>query len=382
MLFYVINRSLFQYYCRKGGSSMAKNIEIQIDDEVYNRLKIESAKHNMDVEKYISVAIEKYNHNIRENYNYIEEKVKKPLRKILTDLEEYSGNGSENGFYNKILLLPLKIYTKPLPRGFNRILNYYKSKGWYNIECFYLITDTKSIIGYLGLCIVEEDAPYGKYLFIYGLNLSREYQNNTNLNYIINYIKSIGRKNQCYSIDIVFENSNLTYEQLNRLGFQVFSSVDIVGLNNIALDYEKMTVSDLTSEKCDIESIKDLVPIARIEPLQPLLGQWKAQRDKIDMYHHTCKMKGEEVEFLSVREDKVINNTLYHYFTLLVDTKLVFDDKYIKKVISILISMTNKEEDKERDYIISIPKEVNKNLSIYKEDHVLDSLNWLRKNNS
>jgi len=361
---------------------MPKNIEIQINDEIYERLKSESVKYNMNVESYIPIVIEKYDQSNKQSNNYIEEKVKKPLKKILTDLEGLNGNNNDNSLSNKVLLLPLKIYTKPLPKGFSRLIEYYKSKSWYDLENFYLITEGKSIVGYLGLNISEEDAPYGRYLFIYGLNLYKEHQNITNLNYIINFVKSIGRQGQCYSIDILLENCNLTYDQLNELGFLLFTSADIIKIKEDIGD-NKIDINYLESKKCDIEDIGEFLPVVRTEPLKPLLNQWLTQKkDIIEVCSNIYKDEEEEIKFIDIKEDKRINNIVYSYFTLLVDPKNLYDDKYISKVFSILNSIICNDIEKNKESIVSVYKDFKRSLSIYNDCDILDSISWLRKNNS
>ena len=358
---------------------MPKNIEIQIKDEIYERLKDESAKYNMDIKNYIPMVIEKYDDSARRNNNYIEEKVKKPLKKILTDLEGLSENMNDNRNLNKILLLPLKIYTKPLPKGLIKLIEHYKSKFWYDIERFYLITDGKSILGYVGLNISEEDAPYGKYLFIYALNLYKEYQTSTNLKYIINFIQSIGRQGQCYSIDILFENSNLTYDQLKGLGFLLLTSTDIIRIKE--LNYDKISMDYLKTRKINIEDMEDFLPVARTEPFKPLYNQWLERKENIEVYSNIYRDEGEEIEFIYTKEDKWINNNLYDYFILLIRKKYIYEDKYINKAILILKFIILNNIEKDSNLVISISKHLNENKSIYKDDEILDSLNWLRKNN-
>lgn len=360
---------------------MPKNIEIKIEDEVYERLKNESVKYNMDIQSYIPIVIEKYDHNARKNSSYIEEKVKKPLKKILTDLEGLSGYIDDNSNSTKVLLVPFKIYTKPLPRGFNRLIEYYKLKGWYDVETFYLITDGKSILGYIGLNINEEEAPYGRYLYIYGLKLYKEYQTSNNLKYIINFIKSIGRKDKCYSIDILFENTNLTYDQLKELGFSILTVTDIIKIRKDSLGH-KINIESIVSNISRIEDIKKFVPVARNEPFIPFINQLLQKKDKIEVYSNIYKSDSDEIEFMYIREDKKINNIIYNHFTLLVASENLYDDKYIGKVFSIFNSIIDNHTYKNQDNIVSILRDNNRNLSIYNEDYIIDTLSWLRKNNS
>jgi len=360
---------------------MTKKIEIEIEDEIYERLKSECAKSNMDIRSYIQVVIEKYDHTNKQDINYIEEKVKKPLKKILNDLEGLNQDAYNNPPSTRVLLLPLKIYNNPLPQGFSRRIEYYKSKGWYDVEKFYLIVDGKNILGYLGLNISEEDAPYGRYLFIYGLNLYKEYQNSININYIVNFIKSIGRQGQCFSIDIFFENSNLTYDQLKELGFALFTSTDIVKIK-VEEDSYDLNIDYLEIEDCNIEDIGKFQPVARMEPFKSLMSQWTAKKEVIEISKIICKEEKEEIEFIYIKENKSFSNTMYSCFTVLIKPQYLYEDDYISKIFSILKSSIFKNMDKDKVFAFHVPRDTNKNLLMYNEDDILDSLNWLRKNNS
>lgn len=360
---------------------MIKNIEIQVKDETYERLKRDSINYDMDLQSYITMLIEQNHNNIRQNHNYIEEKVKKPLQKILTDLETSNTYHKENSnLFNKVLLLPLKKYNKALSKEFSRIIEYYKSRDLYDEENFYLITDGKRILGYMGLNISEEDAPYGRYIFIYALSLYKDYQSIGNLKYIINFVQSIGRQNQCYSIDILLENSNFTYNQLNELGFLLFTSTDIIKIN-IETDKAKVSICNLKTEATNIEDLGEFLPICRAEPLKSMISQWISKKEMIEV-HRAIYKDEEEIEFMYVREDKSFNRTMYNCFTLLVRPEYLYDDKYIYKVLPILELIISQNIDKYIRSIVMIPRDLNKNSSIYNEDDVLDTLNWLRKNNS
>lgn len=359
---------------------MREKIEIQIEKETYERLKKESVNWNMDMEGYLSMLIEKHGYSIKQNHNYIEEKVKRPLKKILNDLETLGEDMENNNLSNRVLLLSLKMYNKPLPKEFSRIIEYYKGKGWYSDANFYLITDGKSILGYLGLSISEEDAPYGKYLFIYVLNMYKDYQNSGNLNYIINFIQSIGRQESCYSIDIILENCNIAYDQLKGLGFLPFTSTDIMKVkvedNDDIIHFE-----NLKSEELKVEGIEGFLPVAKTEPLKALLSQWSAKKEKIEIYKSIYKDEGGEIEFIYVKEVKVFNKSMYNYFTLLVKSQYLYDDKFLYKVFSILKLIVSKSIDKDMGAIVMIPNGLREKLFINGEK-VLDTLNWLRKNNS
>ncbi len=276
----------------------------------------------------------------------------------------------------KILLLPLKMYTKPLPKRFIKLIDYYKSMKWYYLENFYLITDGKNILGYLGLNINEEDAPYGKYVFIYALNLDKSYQNRSNIKYIINFVQSIARQSKCYSIDVLFENSNFTYEQLKELGFLVFTSIDMVKINNKTSG--EVDINLLKRNQSDINDLDKFVPICKKEPLKSLFSRWKSRKDNIEIYRNIYNEEDEKIEFISIKENKSFNNVKYNHFTLLVDSKYLYDDNYINKAISILKLIISKEDS---NFIVSLPAHLNKITSIYNEENIIYSLNILRKNN-
>lgn len=360
---------------------MTRKIEIQIKNDIYEKLRNESVKYDMDIQSYISMVLEKYDYNIKEHNNYIEEKVKKPLKKILFDLESFNGDTKTDNRSDRVLLLPLKMYNKPLPKGFSKLIAYYTSKDWYDMENFYLITDGKTILGYLGLNINEEDAPYGRYLFIYGLNLYKEHQNSTNLNYITNFVKSVGRQNKCYSIDILLENSNVTYNQLKDLGFLQFTSTDIIKIR-IEEDKNKININCLEIVDFDIKDIDKFVPVVRTEPFKSLLSQWLRMKENLEVYKNVYKGDEEEIEFVYIKQDKIINQNRYNYYTLLIKPEHLYEDKYIYKAFLVFKSAVYEGLDEENDSIVSVPRHINTNFSICKEDDILDTLNWLRKNNS
>jgi len=73
---------------------------------------------------------------------------------------------------------------------------------------------------------------------------------------------------------------------------------------------------------------------------------------------------------------------MYSCFTVLIKPQYLYEDDYISKVFSILKSSTLKNMDKDKVFAFYVPRDTNKNLLMYNEDDILDSLNWLRKNNS
>jgi|GEM_PF-3230150 len=357
---------------------MAKNIEVTINDEAYEILKSESILHKLDMQRYVSMMIEESSGKKRIDRNYIEEKIRKPLEKILVDLDEIELNTIKKDIKDKIMIIPLNLYKKKLPEELDKIILYYNQQSLYDTDHFYLILDGANIVGYVGMTINEEDAPYGKYVYIFGFYLYKEYQNHRNTKYIMGFIQSVGRKNQCYSIDVVLEGSNLGFEHFREMGFDGLNSTDIIqidGLKNKQIDLNLFRI-----EKCMLEDVQNFLPVARTEPTNFMLKRWESKKEAIEIY--SILNKDEKRIAMYVKEDKNIHTAQYNFITLLVEKEHLYDDPYIEKILFILKGLLSKGLPENEKMVVAICKYMNKNQSLYKEKDILDSINWLRKNNS
>ncbi len=373
-----------------------KNINLKIKEEVYNKLEEKAAKRNLDIESYICKILEVYNDGIYSK-KYIEEKVKKPLNDILSNLKILSNDDnnnkikSSNSNSNNINLkfIPLKEYNKSLPQKLNDVINYYKNKNWYDDSTFYLVTDKKRVLGYLGLNIFEEDPPYGKYVFIYALNLYKDYQNIRNLKYIVSFIQSIARKFKCYSMDVLSKNCNITESKLKNLGFLDFIEEDIIKIheekNEIGSDFIK-------KEQICIQDLMEFKPICRAEPLKCLYNKWqdeesvknikdiKPKKHILKAYKVLYNFENNKIEFVYVEQKERINSNKYDRYTILVKSDYLYDDDYIVQAFNILNYLIYKENVNTIYPIVSIPRYLSKNIHYYSEEKILYSDIRLRKN--
>jgi len=161
----------------------------------------------------------------------------------------------------------------------------------------------------------------------------------------------------------------------------LFTSTDILEVKDKE-NNDKINIDYLEIIDCNIENIDEFLPVAKTEPFKPLFSQWMAKKEDIEVCRNTYKYKNKEIEFIYIKENKSINNTMYNYFTVLLKPENLYEDKYISEVFSILKLIVTKNIDKNISSVIAIPRHLNKNSFMYNENDILDSLNWLRKNNS
>ncbi len=334
---------------------MGKKVEIQLSNQLHNKLLKQAEEQTRTLEEHILSIITEIEKNQDKQIMDYKQYVAKELEMLINKIK---GEEEPNGFplkKEKIIIYSLRMYKQKLPKDLNEIIEYYQNKNWFNEEYFYLIMDRKKIVGYMGFNPQVEAMPFGEYLFLYTLYLSKEYQNSKNINYIAGFINAVAKKEKFYSVDISSVFTNIEEKSLLSMGFIKFDTAILIdgGIKN-NIDAKE----NIKHEKIQLNQVmeKGLLVSGRMLPIGFLYNRWMEKETDLETTLHKISKKHQSVEFVVVKEKSQQNKDLIVKYTVLVEPDILFDKNSLRRIYKRVYYLLH--QDYENKIQLIIPDEL------------------------
>ncbi|ABR48528.1 hypothetical protein Amet_2374 [Alkaliphilus metalliredigens QYMF] len=301
------------------------------------------------------------------------------LKALIEKVENFNGIISDvDEGSNRLILISLKKFNGELPKEVGEAIKKHGEQGWGSQNQFYVMTNRKRVVGYLGINLYEEPMPFGKYVYIFALQLEKKYQSQINLKYIENFISAVARKAQCNYVDMTDDCCPLALDKVKHLGFVEFTSTSLFKLNkqNSPIDFEMVS-----SQNINISEIEGthFIPSDRRLPLQVQLNQWKEENCTIEKFVINKNQGQTPLTLLIIKRlGATKKNGTKNFYTFLAEPIVFYDDQLTNEVINIIINILG-EKEQEEAFMIALPTACEVTISKYHWDYKLESVKWYRK---
>jgi len=314
---------------------MGKKIEIELNNLLYQKINQQAEAKSMMLEDYLILLIKGNEALQEEKLKDYQGYVIKELETLLDKVKGKNGSANHSQQKNKVLIYSYKTYRQELPKEIEGIVEFYKKKGWFNEDFFFLILDRKGIVGYMGLNLQTEELPYGGYMFLYSLNLSKSYQNLQNYKYIAGFIHAIAKKEKYHSVDISSVSTNIEDKELQSMGFKNFDSSSLLRGRVLPIDksrgYEVYKLKTETIQLSDLME-RGYLSSGRMLPMGFVYSLWQKKESKVEIHKYQIKVDQKEIEFAVVVEEGDHGQEGIHQYTILVDPNTLFDEGILKSI--------------------------------------------------
>ncbi|MBM7613919.1 hypothetical protein [Alkaliphilus hydrothermalis] len=344
---------------------MGKKIEIELNNQLFEKINQLAEAKSMKLEDYLISLIKGneglQNQKLKDYQGY----VIKELEALLDKVKGRDGNGNSQQQKSKVLIYSYKTYRNELQKEIKDIVEFYKRKGWFNEDFFYLIQDRRGIVGYMGLNPQREELPYGGYMFLYSLHVAKSHQGQQNFKYISGFIHAVAKKEKYYSVDISSVSTNIEEKDLLSVGFKKFDTATLLRgkvelVDNEKIEDEKIVnelvdkrkqyeVFKLETKKIKLSDVieKGYLSSGRMLPLGFLFAEWQKKEQKLEIRQLKIKVQQKEIELILVEEGVEQGQDEIFQYTLLVEPNILFDEEILRHLyIEIIGDLVNQKSGK------------------------------------
>lgn len=354
---------------------MDKKIELNLSSKLYTRLVEVCERENLMLEEYIIKTLEEKEYNL-DRAIVSNQLIIKDLQGLIAKIQK-SEKQYNQPKYEIIKIVSLNEWKSNIPDSLAFEIHSYRMIKWFNEKHFYLLFDKTSIVGYLGLDLLEEPMPYGQYGYIYCININKAYNNLLNYQKVLMFLQKVLKKEGIYNLDITLNNSFLTADQLLKLGFIEFYSINLSTIMvNQEIEYDKTIKYSSELIEFDLNEFQNLLTVNRRVPLNYTYDYWNKNSKELECkkikFHYDNKLK----EFFLI--NRTIQKDHRIKYSILIEPLDLFDMLLINQVYQILIMEMNLKKPS-NTFIIEAPEEIEDLLQKYTKIISSRKNSWYRK---
>ncbi|AKL95203.1 hypothetical protein CACET_c17550 [Clostridium aceticum] len=354
---------------------MDRKIEIELPQELYQRLEEQCKNKELTLEEYIIFLLYEGEHS-KNQVQHIKKVVIGDLQNMIYKVQKTSLNPSNRVTQNEVNCIPLKAFKGQVPKDLKKKIDFFKKQKTFKEDYFYLLINPTEVVGYSGLDFFEEAMPYGQYGFIYCFDLQKPYLTYKNLKNIFNFLGRMIKEEKIYNMDLSTICCNIPEEVLAKLGFKELSHVKrIYGGIKPEIEYDTILQYKETTKDFNVKEMEGLLPINRVLPISYLQNYWMKSLEVIKLKEISFKQTSNS---FILQERKRIQDKIYFYYTIFLNPLDLYDRDVLREIYHILIKEINMEALGE-GIIIDIPIEIKDILVEYMTCHKEHSIYWYRK---
>jgi len=342
--------------------------ELSVFERLYKNIESECRRNNKNIDEFVNFINEQ--RNILHG-NTLKKIVIDELNNLAKKVESINVNGPKDNKPQRatIMIFPLSKTNKQLPSEMSKVIEEYKKREYFDERLFFLVTNRHKILGYVGLSINEEPLPIGTYIYAYAYKLDTSYDNPMNVNYILNYIENLAKRENIFNIDISSEVMNIDKGVLKNRGYVNFGLTGVIKIKKSDMNRSTHIKVD-EEEDYSILDLKEYLPIERTKSISEIVYDKKGLEIKKIIYESGSRIETVYITLLlDTNNAKVHCNIFFTPLCLYDETMLI---NCINDIISYLIN------EKKYDLIIGLPMDVISSFDNIDHEY-LREVYWYRK---